>query len=68
MIVVPYIGLDDAPAPNELAVRWRQRRKRVVDDHPDRTQRMIGPYPRFQIDIAKKRPRLLIGPAHPSLL
>jgi hypothetical protein len=43
----------------------RQRVQRVVDDRPDRPQRVIRRHPGFQIDVTEQTLRLPILATHP---
>ena len=42
--------------------------KRLVHDRPDRSQRMIPPNPRLQIDVAEQLARPLVPAAHRAIL
>ena len=47
--------------PGELAL---QPQKRLVHDRPDRSQRMIPPHPRLQVNVAEQLPRSIVVAAH----
>ena len=47
--------------PGKLAL---QRRQRLVHDRPDRSQRMIPPHPRLQVNVAEQLARSIVAAAH----
>src|SRR5471030_2263313 len=47
--------------PGELAL---QPQKRLVHDRPDRSQRMIPPHPRLQVNVAEQLARSIVAAAH----
>jgi hypothetical protein len=47
--------------PGKLAL---QRFQRLVHDRPDRSQRMIPPHPRLQVNVAEQLARSIVATAH----
>ncbi len=47
--------------PGKLAL---QRRQRLVYNRPDRSQRMISPHPRLQVNVAEQLARSIVAAAH----
>ena len=57
----------DRRPPNRRIERGKlalQRRQRLVHDRPDRSQRMIPPHPRLQVNVAEQLARSIVVAAH----